>query len=50
MVMNRPMPAVMAFFRPKGMASASRSRSLVREMMAKTIPSTMTAARETCQE
>lgn len=49
-VMNRPMPAEMAYLRFSGMALKIFSRRLVSEMSANTRPSTKIAASATSQE
>ena len=49
MVMNRPMPAEMAYLRLSGMASKILSRRLVRDITAKTAPSRKMAASATSQ-
>lgn len=49
-VMNRPMPAEMAYLRFSGIALKILSRRLVSEMAAKTTPSRKIAASATSQE
>ena len=46
---NRPMPTLTADFSVMGMALKMASRTLVRERMIKTMPSTKTASRAICQ-
>ena len=48
--MNTPMPAGMANFKDKGMASKMASRSLNKDISRNSTPETNTAARAACQE